>query len=117
MTKDLMSALQRDTLDLVWASKKLGTAMAARIAMIATTISSSMRVNPFLMTNHLLSVFSQGDNFINDLQHKRSFPLFTVSRAFRIVKHASLQQMIIIPIITLICALDEETILPRQRSK
>src|SRR5256885_2339457 len=40
-----MSALARETFERVCASRKFGTAMAARIAMIATTISNSMSVN------------------------------------------------------------------------
>src|SRR3989339_1691161 len=43
---DLRSALARLTLDLIWASRRLGTAIAARIAIMATTISSSTRVKP-----------------------------------------------------------------------
>jgi hypothetical protein len=41
-----MSALQRATFDRVCASIKFGTAIAARIAMIATTISNSIKVKP-----------------------------------------------------------------------
>jgi hypothetical protein len=44
-----MSALTRETLDRAWASRKFGTAMAARIAMIATTIRSSINVNPSVL--------------------------------------------------------------------
>jgi hypothetical protein len=39
-----MSLLARETLARVCASMKLGTAMAARMAMIATTISNSIKV-------------------------------------------------------------------------
>jgi len=41
-------------LERTWASRKLGTAIAARIAMMATTIKSSMRVKPFVF---LLLIF------------------------------------------------------------
>src|SRR5262245_35148760 len=50
-----MSALVRETWARVCASRKFGTAMAARTAMIATTIRSSIRVNARLVMNGCLS--------------------------------------------------------------
>lgn len=41
-----MSAFEREIFERTCASRKLGTAMAARIAMIATTMSSSISVKP-----------------------------------------------------------------------
>ena len=49
VASDLSSFFTRETLDRVCASRKLGTAIAARIAMIATTISNSIRVKPDLV--------------------------------------------------------------------
>jgi hypothetical protein len=60
-----MSARTRATLDRTCASRKFGTAIAARIAMIATTINNSIKVKPrsihvnarLLMTMLLLSLW------------------------------------------------------------
>src|SRR5262245_16285390 len=60
-----MSALVRATFARVCASRKLGTAIAARIAMIATTISNSMSVNAFDID------FTPHDNWDNEIRVKR----------------------------------------------
>ena len=44
-----MSLLHLDTFDRVWASRKFGTAMAAKMAIIATTINNSIRVNAWVL--------------------------------------------------------------------
>jgi len=55
VANDRMSVLQRETFDRVWASKKFGTAIAAKMAMIATTISSSISVNARTLDTQLTS--------------------------------------------------------------
>src|SRR5450759_2437291 len=53
-------ALASDCFDFAWNLRKFGIAMAARMPMIATTIISSIRVNPFLLRsllNMLVSSF------------------------------------------------------------
>ena len=46
-----ISAIVLATLARVWAAKKLGTAIAARIPIITTTISNSIKVNPLYVPN------------------------------------------------------------------
>src|SRR5688572_10205769 len=45
-----MSAMTRQTFVRVCACKKFGTAIAARMAMMTTTISSSINVNPYFLS-------------------------------------------------------------------
>jgi hypothetical protein len=83
-----MSAFARETFDRVCASRKFGTAIAAKIAIMATTMSNSIRVKPrwvldlgFMEHLHSMNAFEispwerQLCTTICPLERKRIFPL------------------------------------------
>ena len=77
-----MSAFTSVTLARVCACRKFGTAIAARIAIMATTIRSSMSVNPFFFSCYSTPFYID----LYEIEISKSIKLFcTICQYFYII--------------------------------